>query len=196
MSYNPFNWYWKRDDGVIYASQRQTLIGDDDEIYIEFLNSGDRATRWPENEEGEQTDLALQEVLSQFGLIMYPPTLDELKAELRMTVDAAAEVERARYVTPGSGQAMTYRDKLNELVRYEADTNPVKVDYPILSAEIGITGTSLVNVATKVRSAVARSTAGLQAIDIVRLQAKANITKASTEAAARSAAEAVWPASP
>lgn len=119
--------------------------------------------------------------------------LDETKASLKAAIDVAAEAERLKYITPGAGQSMTYQEKLAELVRYEADTNPLKADYPMMSAEIGITAGSLTAVAATIRGAYDLWKQIGGAIEIARLQAKANIDKAATEQAARVAANVAWP---
>lgn len=119
--------------------------------------------------------------------------LATLKASLKADVDAAAERERLKYITPGAGQAMTYQEKFAELVRYEADSNPVKANYPMLSAEIGVTGSSLGAVASAIRSAYDLWKIVGGEIEASRLKAKANIDKAASAAAAVSAAAVTWP---
>jgi len=119
--------------------------------------------------------------------------LDSLKASLKADVDRAAETERLKYITAGAGQAMTYQEKFAELVAYEADSNPLKANYPMMSAEIGITGSSLTAVAAAIRGAYDLWKLIGGAIEIARLKAKADIDKASTEPAARTAADVTWP---
>ena len=70
-----------------------------------------------------------------------------------------------------------------------AERLAVKANYPIMSAEIGITGSSLTAVAAAIRGAydLWKPTGG--AIAIARLKAKADIDKASTN----TAADVVWP---
>ncbi len=94
MIYNPLNWYWRRDDGVIYSSAAQTVIADDDARYIEWQEAGGRPTRWPETDTGEQSDAALQDVLSVYGVVV---ALDEVTAARqrqisRLTLQCAAAI--------------------------------------------------------------------------------------------------------
>lgn len=77
-----------------------------------------------------------------------PVDLDALKLVLKAAVDAAAEVERHKYITQGSGQAMTYQAKAAEAIRYH-ETNG-QGDYPFLSEEVGVTGDTLADVAATI----------------------------------------------
>lgn len=65
--YNPFDWYWQRGE-EIYSSARQTIIGGDDETHAAWLAAGNLPTPWPRDASGNQTDLALAEVLAAHGI--------------------------------------------------------------------------------------------------------------------------------
>lgn len=121
------------------------------------------------------------------------PLLD-IKAVLKAQVDAAAERERARYITPGAGQAMTYQAKADEARRLAADPSPDAADYPLLSAEVGITAPDLVAVGAVVLAAYQAWQVIGAAIEGARLGAKQAIDLATDEAGARAAAEVTWPA--
>ena len=124
-----------------------------------------------------------------------PPAapLSDIKAALKAQVDAAAERERARYITPGAGQAMTYQAKADEARRLAGDPSPDAADYPLLSAEVGITAPDLASVGAVVATAYHAWQVIGAAIDGTRLGAKQAIELAEDEAAARAAAEVVWP---
>lgn len=64
----PADWFWAADDGRIYASARQIVVRDDDEAFVAWREAGARATPWPRDAAGAQTDAALQAVLSPHGL--------------------------------------------------------------------------------------------------------------------------------
>lgn len=126
-----------------------------------------------------------------------PLTADELavqKADLKARIDAVAETERLKYITPGAGQAMTYQQKAAEAAACLVDTNPDPTDYPLLAAEIGITGASLAEVAQTVYDAhQAWRVIGAQ-IEAARLGGKAAIDAAETAEDAQAAFGAVtWP---
>lgn len=70
--YNPFDWYWLREDGVIYSSNSQSYVSENDTIYASWCESGGSATLWPRDEKGIQTDAALQDVLTPYGLKLPP----------------------------------------------------------------------------------------------------------------------------
>ncbi|MFK0331111.1 hypothetical protein ACIQUB_08310 [Rhizobium sp. NPDC090275] len=122
------------------------------------------------------------------------PTLDELKARLKATVDMSAELERGKYITAGSGQAMTYMQKASEASALLASENPVASDYPLLSAEVGITAGTIQEVAAIVNAAFVQWQQIGAAIEAVRLSAKASIDAAQSTSGALAAAENVnWP---
>lgn len=54
---------------------------------------------------------------------------------------------RRQYVTPIEGQTTVYQLKKDEAERFVADANPDLVNYPLISAEIGITADTAENVA-------------------------------------------------
>ncbi len=64
-------------------------------------------------------------------------------------IDAMAEAERAKYITPGSGQALVYQRKLVEAgAALSGDAGP----FPHLEAEIGVTAPTLEAVARSILS--------------------------------------------
>lgn len=126
-----------------------------------------------------------------------PLTADELaaqKVDLKTRLDAAAETERLKYITPGAGQAMTYQQKATEAAACLADTDPDPADYPLLAAEIGITGATLAEVAQAVHDAHQTWRVIGAQIEAARLGGKAAIDAADTEEDAQAAFGAVtWP---
>lgn len=124
------------------------------------------------------------------------PTVDTLKLTLTAQVDADAEAARLQWITPGSGQALTYEQKRAEAERMATDPAPQPTDYPLLAAEVGITADTLTAVGTLVRARAAAWTAIAAQIESLRLQAKAAVMAASNAAEARAAAVVPWPAGP
>ncbi|MDG9793296.1 hypothetical protein, partial [Brucella anthropi] len=126
---------------------------------------------------------------------MQPPaTLLQIKSALKVGIDAAAEAERLKYITPGHGQAMTYQQKVTEAQAFKATTNPQPSDYPILSSEVGITAETIGEVADVVLAAFAQWQQIGAMIESVRLGAKRDIDAAADEPAARTIFDAIeWP---
>ncbi|NEH72262.1 hypothetical protein [Rhizobium leguminosarum] len=123
------------------------------------------------------------------------PTLEEVKVRIRNAIDSAAEFERLKYITAGAGQAMTYQAKAAEAKAFLASADPEPSEYPMLSAEVGITADSLAAVAQIVVSAYAQWQAIGAAIEAARLGGKAAVDAASDAAGVQAAADAVtWPA--
>lgn len=65
--YNPFNWYWLADDGRVFSSSRQVVVDASDTAFKQAKGSGSY-TIWPREENGEQTNAALQWVLDAYNL--------------------------------------------------------------------------------------------------------------------------------
>lgn len=111
-NYTPADWYWRHDDGRIYASARQAIVAADDEAYTAFVAAGGRATRWPPDEADEQTDAALAEVLAPYDLTLWPVPLKD-----RLTAYAADK--RWRVETGGitvAGVAIATDDRSKQMI--------------------------------------------------------------------------------
>lgn len=186
----PRDWYWTAEDGRIFGSVRQAAVEADDPAYAAWLAEGRAPTAWPRDDQGDQTDEALQAVLRPYGLFV---SLAALKAGLKAAIDAVAENERLKYITPGAGQAMTYARKVEEAKAAQAADEPVPVDYPMLAASIGIDGADLAAVAATVLAMDAAWARIGAAIEVARLTAKMAIDLAETAEAAR-AVVPNWPA--
>jgi hypothetical protein len=124
------------------------------------------------------------------------PPLNTLKLTLTAQVDADAEAARLLWITPGSGQALTYEQKRAEAERMATDPAPQPEAYPMLAAEVGITADTLSDVGALVRSRAAAWTVIAAQIESLRLQAKAAVMAAINAAEARAAATVPWPAGP
>jgi hypothetical protein len=120
------------------------------------------------------------------------PDLSAFKAALKSQIDAAAEAERLKYITPGSGQAITYARKVEQAKAVLAAADPQPADYPMLAASIGIDGADIVAVANTVVAMDAAWEMIGAAIETTRLTAKQAVDLAETAADAR-AVEALWP---
>ena len=73
----PYQWYWKADDNRVYSAILQQVVNTTDSGYIAFTDSGATATRWPEDDSGQQTNAALNAVINKYNLYLDP------KQELR-----------------------------------------------------------------------------------------------------------------
>jgi hypothetical protein len=67
--YNPNNWYWRAEDGRIFASARQLIVDESDPDFIAFAATT-APTPWPRDDAGEQTDPALQAVLQPYDVFV------------------------------------------------------------------------------------------------------------------------------
>lgn len=191
MIYNPLNWFWLRDDEMVYSSAKRAVIDQEDSLYVHWVEEGGLATPWPRDINGNQTDAALQEVLAPYGIYV---SIATLKVGLKAQIDAAAETERLKYITTGAGQSMTYQQKVDEARAFKATSSPMASDYLVLSSEVGITAETLSDVADIVLAAYAQWQQIGAAIEGIRLGAKRDIDAATDEAAARAIVDAIeWP---
>lgn len=132
-----------------------------------------------------------------------PPavSLAALKISLKTRLDADAETERLKYVTPGAGQAMEYQQAAAEAealltaIALDPDYEPDPELYPMLAASIGIDGGTLAEVAATVAAMHGQWRQIGSAIRAARLAGKAAIDAAETAEDAQAAFDAVeWPA--
>lgn len=94
MNYDPFNWYWLRDDGAIYSSATQSIVSASNSAHKAWVKAGGIVTRWPVDDAGEQTDAAMLDVVSPYGLRISatpidpskPPTPPVTKRQLRLAL--------------------------------------------------------------------------------------------------------------
>lgn len=130
-------------------------------------------------------------------------SVNRTKDRLKKQVDFDAELIRLRYITPGSGMAMTYAEKRDQAAAVhaagEAAANALTADqardaYPTLAASIGVEAPTLWACAQLV-IAKAEAWADLSySIERVRMVGKKAISDASDAAAAQAAYEAIaWP---
>lgn len=126
--------------------------------------------------------------------------LTALKRAAEAKVDGEAEALRQRFVTPGSGQAMTYLVKQEQARQCIADPDPDPANYPLLAATIGIerdeeTGQIAQNVTEVAQIVLSVLDQWMQVaamIEQLRLGAKAAIRTATTPAAIEAAAQVDW----
>lgn len=190
LNYTPHDWYWRSEDGRIFSSDRGRLVDSEDVGWALAEDIG-RWTSWPTSSSGEQTQEALQEVLAPYGIYI---GLEELKAALTAKIDADAEIHRLKFITGGSGQALTYAQKADEANAYISATDPNEDDYPLLLAEVGVTAGSIGGVASVVRSAYGQWQQIGAAIEAIRLSSKQAIAQSDSDAEAWSVYGSItWP---
>lgn len=106
--------------------------------------------------------------------------LDLVKASAMKAIDAQAEEARQRFITSGTGQAMVYQRKVQEAETLEFDQSPDPARYPLLSAEIGLTGDTLQMVGEAVLAQRDAWLAVAAVIENIRLSAKRDIKASET----------------
>lgn len=118
-----------------------------------------------------------------------PLDMNGVKALAAGRIDEVAEACRARFITPGSGQAMTYTYKAEEAKAYAADhTAPT----PFLSAEADALGSTVEVLASEVLAMVAAWTLVGSRIEGARMGAKAALGRAANLAEIAEAMNVDW----
>lgn len=72
--FTPSDWYWISKDQRIYSSKRNALVYVYDPGYLAFVAQFGAATAWPTDVSGNQTNAALQEMLTIYGINVVIPT--------------------------------------------------------------------------------------------------------------------------
>lgn len=120
------------------------------------------------------------------------------RSAARLRIEAAAEAQRMKYLTAGSGKALTYEAKRTEAERYAADPDPQAASYPFAAAEATVRNTTIAAVIAVWAANIALWAANLgPAIEAAEQKAKldVDVAVAARDAAALAAAEAAtWPA--
>jgi len=98
-------------------------------------------------------------------------------------IDAQAGIERTRYITIAPGQELTYVTKQQQAAAFQVDPEPSQEKYPLIYAEIGITGDNPQAVAVAVLDAAHAWGLIGSAIEAVRLSAKQAVAAAADIAA-------------
>lgn len=121
--------------------------------------------------------------------------LEEAKANLAGDIDRQAETCRLKYITAGSGMAMTYQEKLAQArAVLEIGAGAKAADYPTLAASIGVEAKSLAECAQLVVSKYEQFAQLSGLIERERLVAKKGIKEASDLDETLEAYEAAtWP---
>jgi len=145
---------------------------------------------------GDLSDIVIEE--NRVLVVRSEVPLDQIKSALLTQVDDDAERERLRYITSGSGKAMSYQEKLAEARLVLDDPMNVSPDLvPILAAEAEARGISLEAAAALVHTTYLAFKSIEAQINATSVLAKAAISSASDAASAKAAYEAVqWPTTP
>ena len=130
---------------------------------------------------------AYQSLLAGTALMVVPPQVmtsdwpnlnfTALRAHCAAGIDAEAEKVRGRFLTDGSGQAMTYQRKEAEARAWTVDQ---KAATPFLSAEAKARGMAIADLAAEVIALADTWVRIGSAIEGLRMGAKAAIAKATT----------------
>ncbi|WP_262694489.1 hypothetical protein [Kordiimonas aquimaris] len=107
-------------------------------------------------------------------------TLDECKRRSKREIDQGAGTVRGRYITSVRGQSETYLIKEQQARAWLSDTSQEIELFKLPCAEIGITGTDMLDVCTKITQKADEWVALAAAVEAVRLGTKKQIDAATT----------------
>lgn len=145
-------------------------------------NTGD----WPDIPSG------LQSVIDSWSPPAAEIDLDVLRENAVVKVDRAAENYRLNFITAGTGQMMTYQQKLIEARAKLANGSIADADIPHIVAEAEATGTTKTAVAQDIADRFEGWQVMSAAIEGRRMAAKKAIAEAETAAAIEAAANVNW----
>lgn len=139
-------------------------------------------------------DAIKTDVASAISALTGSEALTSLKSGFSSAVDDDAERCRLKFITGGTGQAMTYQAKAAEAKACLSDASPLAANYPLLSAEVGITAPDLPGVAAVVDAAYTQWLKLGAQIEAARLGGKKAIESSTDAESAKAAYERVtWP---
>ena len=121
--------------------------------------------------------------------------LADYKAAKKKQVDSQAAREQLRHNDWANAGTLSYMLKYTEWQEAKSDGTPTAGEYPMLDAEATSRGDSLATVITDFGTEHAALVASLKAIEIVRLDARADVDAAADVTAVNSVMAAIaWPA--
>jgi hypothetical protein len=185
--FDPFDWHW--------------IVGGDDTRAWSSA-AGAYVQSWPSDMVTRiASETELSDVLRKYGLDV--PGLDDMKRDYKERIDNDAEAARMKFLTPGSGMAMTYQEKFAQaqgiMAMGETAANAMteserNAQFPTLSASVGIEGDTIWECSQLVLTKYAQFAQLSRMIEKSRLTGKAAVGAASNAADVRAAYEAVtWP---
>lgn len=114
------------------------------------------------------------------------------RAQSIKALDTDAEAFRDRFITPGSGMAMTYLTKLREAESFLANTEISAFETPHITAEAEIDGMTRMEKATQIVVTAYEWTNLSARIDALRIVKKKAIEAATTPAEIRTILQFQW----
>lgn len=64
----PSDWYWRRQDGTLFSSNRIAVVPEDDDAFLEWSADGRVPSPYPKDEDGKDSEAELQAVLTPYNL--------------------------------------------------------------------------------------------------------------------------------
>ncbi|HEV2501593.1 MAG TPA: DUF4376 domain-containing protein [Mesorhizobium sp.] len=184
-NFNPHDWYWLADDGRLYSSLRKKLVTnpETDEAYAAWLGGDRRPTRWPAEDNGDQSDAALAAVLGPYGLTVWSLPL---KAQLvAYAADKRWQIETGG-ITVGGARLDTSRESQSMITGAYAfsQANPAaSISYKAASGWVVMDAATLAAIATAVGTHVqacfATEAAVAAAIEAGTIKTKAQVDAAN-----------------
>lgn len=126
------------------------------------------------------------------GVLIFPvvlPPLDDVKLRAKSEIDTAAERVRLKYVTNGSGQALTYQEKAKQSDAFKAAgyTPTDGTGFPFVQAEAVATGVTAQDAADFIIATRDQWVLKGSDIEEERTRGKKNVTDAADTAAVEAA---------
>lgn len=95
LNYNSADWYWRSEDGRLFSSREGKEVSEDDRPFKAWSELGGIPTVWPRDEQGEQTQAALDAVLASSRMPSAPVITYKADIYRRCTEVEAEAIEMA-----------------------------------------------------------------------------------------------------
>lgn len=93
--YSPADWYWRAEDKRLFSSRLGAEIRENDAAFVAWSQAGGIPTVWPRDDDGVQTQAALDEVLASTRPVAAPVITYKADIWRRCTDAEAAKIDDA-----------------------------------------------------------------------------------------------------
>ncbi len=159
MNYDIKNFLWEATDGRVYSSAAGSLIAKTAQAYKTWTKLFGPPGTWPRDANGNETDAALQEVLSQHGLFI---DLIVYAAAKRYAVETGGIViNEMRVMTDRASQAL-----ITGAYNYVRENPDALVKFKTAGGFVELTATQMTAIANAVGAHVQASFAAEGAVNV------------------------------
>lgn len=177
------------DDVIHQAGAGEAVIALATDPARHYVKSGARYSYPPRPGSWASWDLEAEAWIDARSAEVLAADLHLARAEAHQRILSAVALARRALITDLPGQDMVYLAKEAEAQRWQGDATPDPVDYPLISAELGLTAPDAPTLVALWLSTAAAWRAAAARLERLRLSARPALELASTESEVESVAE-------